>query len=341
MCPSTAVAPLRAVRSPARQRTPRGRGPSLVALGLAAAAVSLVGPVRPAAGQAAPPPAEFRTGDGRLIPIQREWVQEVDPASVQDEPADRRPYRFNQRYPKLVHTEQRTGRRPIYYFQDVRWRQEDSKGGPRPVLRAYYTSVRVDMEKVKGAYLCIKPFAPRFLAGHAAVLLEMDPAGFTNLDGQDGGGFVLSYEAWMRVGQKYGLLAGQMGKYPIVYVVSTWADFLYKSIHMDDSEVKRWKLALSHGELQELELAIGKAVVADHSEERYNTMRHSCVTAALDLINASVPPERRARRDWLGGLMQNPAWTLPVFTDRALRRKGLIVGEMEVIREAGAAAAAP
>jgi hypothetical protein len=265
------------------------------------------------------------------ITVQREWVDEADPAKLANVPMDSRPWRFNQRTPRLVHTEERAGRRPVYYFSDVRWKQEkDAKTGR---YRAYYTTVRVDMEMATGAWACLKPFAPKWLAGHAALLLDMKPGGFTNMDGEDGGGFVLSFEAWMRANQPYSLIQGQRGKFPIIYVVSTWKDFQYKSIEMDTSVVQRWKLALSPEELLNLELAIGRAVIGDHDTEKYNTLTHSCVTAALKLVNEAIPEQRRMKDRTFFGLLPNLEFSLPVLTDRALRKKGLIDGEMEEIEQ--------
>lgn len=264
-------------------------------------------------------------------PAQNEWVDEADPAAMKSVPMDQRPWRFNQRTPVHLGSEERPGHQPVHYFKDVRWKQEkDARTGRH---RALYKTVRVDMEKVKGAWMCLKPFAPKWLAGHAAIMLEMEKGGFTTVEGEDGGAFVMSFEAWMKAAQSYSLIKGQMGKFPIIYVVSTWQDFLYKSIEMDDSVVQRWKLALNATELQALELAIGKAVVGDHGSERYNTLTHSCVTAALILVNQAVPEARRVAQKTFFGLLPNLEFSLPVLTDRALSRKGLIDGQMEEIKE--------
>ena len=276
-------------------------------------------------------PAAVTLAGGQVIPIQREWVLEADPAQMQQMPMEQRPWRFNQRTPVHIATEERPGQSPVHYFRDVRWAQDkDAKTG---LHRAYYTTVRVDMDKVKGAWICLKPFAPKIIAGHSAIALDMDAGGFTNLDGEDGGTFVLSMEALMHAGQKYSLIQGQMGKFPIIYVVSTWHDFLYKSIQMDDSVVKRWKLALNPTELKALEVAMGKTVIADHQGQKYNTLTNSCVTAALEVINESVAPARQIKKTILWGLIPNFEATLPALTDRALRRAGLIDGDMDEIEE--------
>lgn len=270
-----------------------------------------------------------QAGDGRSIPIQREWVIAPDPASLASTPLERRPWRFDQRAPVLVHTESRQGASPVYYFRDVRWRQNQRRENNREIRSSYFTTARVDPDRIRCAWLCLKPFAPRWLAAHAAILLEMEPGGFTNLDAEEGGGIVISYEALMRAGQKYSLVEGQQGKYPVVYVAGTWDDFVFKSVRLDSSVVKRWKLALSPAELRNLEMAVGRTALADHSGEKYNTLNHSCVTAVVDLINQAVPENRRLRKGWLGTPIPNPSWMLPTLLDRSLRRKGLIVGEME------------
>ncbi|MBI2944174.1 MAG: DUF4105 domain-containing protein [Candidatus Wallbacteria bacterium] len=298
----------------------------------------------------APPPAggpaTFRAGDGHEIPIQRDWSTEEDPTRYESMALDQQPFRFDQRQPSHVYTEQRPGQQPLYYFKDVRWYQSDRAEGAKFGRKAFFTTVRVDLEKVKAAWFCMKPFAPKFVAGHAALLLEFEPGGFVNLDGQESPGFVLSYEAYLKASQRYGMIGGQFSrKFRIVYVVSTWHDFLVRSIRFNGSIVKRWKLSLDKTQLQHLSVAIGKVVLADHSAERYNTTRASCVTAALELAMSILPPERRSPEKWLWGLIQNPGWALPVFADNVLRNKGLIRDPKETIKEvpmvSGATAAAP
>ena len=288
-------------------------------------------PTRAAVDLSKLPPA-FVTGDGHSISIQREWASEQDPIEFENVPLGEQPFRFDQRQPLHVYTEPRAGKQPLYYFNDVRWTQEDRPEGRKFGRRAYFTSAVVDLEKVKGAYFCMKPFAPKFLAGHAAVLLEFEPGGFRNLDGEESEGFVISYEAYLRVTQQYELIGGQFGrKFRIIYVVGTWRDFLIRSIRFGDSVVKRWKLDLTKDQLKTLALEIGKVVLADHSAEHYNTTRASCITAALRLLNVLLPERERSPERWLGGLIANPGWALPVFADNILRHHRLITGDKETI----------
>ncbi len=128
-------------------------------------------------------PLTFTTGDGKKLLIQREWKAEEDAAPYKDMALEQQPFRFDQRQPTHVYTEQRFGQEPLYYFKDVRWVQRDRPAGSKLGRQAYFTSVVVDPEKVKRAYFCMKPFAPKFLAGHAAIYLEFDQGGFKNLDG--------------------------------------------------------------------------------------------------------------------------------------------------------------
>ncbi|MBI4867675.1 MAG: DUF4105 domain-containing protein [Candidatus Wallbacteria bacterium] len=279
-------------------------------------------------------PATFAAGDGRILAIQREWAEEQDPARFEGMALAQQPFRFDQRTPRPVHAEQRPGRDPVYYFQDVRWRQTERPQGAKVGRKAYFTTVRVDPEKVRAAYFCMKPFAPKFAAGHGAILLEFAPGGFTSLDGEEASGCVISYEAYLRVTQKYQMIAGEFSrKFRITYVVCTWRDFLMRSIQFNGSVVKRWKLKLSQPELRKLARSIGRTVMEDHSRERYNTTRNSCITAALELIDSAVPPERQTTKAWLGGLVINPGWALPVLADNVLRHQGLIEGRKVTFSE--------
>lgn len=288
----------------------------------------------PAAHSAAARPATTLAGDGRTLAVQRDWAVEQDPASFAAIPIDSQPFRYDQRTPIPLYKEARAGREPVYYFQDVRWKQLERPKGAKFGRRAYFTSVRVDPAKIKAAYFCMKPFAPKFVAGHGAVYLEFEPGGFTSLDGESSPGCVISYEAYLRVTQSYGMIGGQFSKkYRILYVVSTWRDFLMRSIQLNGSVVKRWKLRLSRDELANLARAVGRTIMEDHSKERYNTTSNSCITAALELIDEAVPPNRRSKQRWLGGLLQNPGWALPVLADNALRVQGLLDGRKVTLTE--------
>ncbi len=145
---------------------------------------------------------------------------------------------------------------------------------------------------------------------------------------------MLSYEAYLRVSQSYDLIGGQFSdKFRITYVGSTWRDFLIRSIQFNKSVVKRWKLKLSRDELRALAHVVGRTVMADHSDETYNTTRRSCVTAALRLINEAVPAKRRMPEKLLLGLLQNPGWALPVLADNVLRLHWLVEGWKQTITE--------
>ena len=72
--------------------------------------VSMAIPARAASER----PSVIALASGQQIPIQREWVDEADPAAMKTVPMDQRPYRFNQRVPVHVATEERGGQSPVY-----------------------------------------------------------------------------------------------------------------------------------------------------------------------------------------------------------------------------------
>lgn len=277
-------------------------------------------------------PTTHTTGDGKVLPIQREWVVPSAPGEYDDVPVKERPFRVNQRFPRFVHKEERPGTLPLYYFENVRWLQEAGRRdqGGFFLSRVYYTTVKIDLTKVKAAYYCLKPFKPKIIAGHAALYLEMEPGGLTTLDGEDSTGFVISYEAHIRADQKYGLLKGQLGAYPNVYVAGTWKDFLFRSLTLDHPlTLKRWKLALTPDELTQLGIHIGRTVIEADPTDHYNTLFDSCVHAAVKLLNGGLSESRRVALKW--GFVPNPELVIPSLTYRSLARKGLIDGDLEEI----------
>jgi hypothetical protein len=291
--------------------------------------------------------------DGTQIPIERDWVESQKPHAFDDVPMEERPFRVNQDTPRKVHVALRESKNPLYYFRRVRWIQEAGlKGEKRFLERVYYTTVRIDLSKVKAAHLFMKPFGPGGIAAHAALHLEMEPGGFTSLDGEDGNGFVLSFEAHMRAGQGYSALDGRFDAYPGTHVVGNYPDFLFRSLVLDYPHILlRRTLILSQDELRELGLAVGRTIVLsdpditdldlswiseatgrEHSrgevDRHYNSMRRSCVHAVIHVLNEALAPERRIKLRWLGGAIPNPRLMIPSLAHRALKRQGLIDGEV-------------
>ena len=63
-------------------------------------------------------------------------------------------------------------------------------------------------------------------------------------------------------------------------------------------------------------------------ERHYNPVKRSCVHAAIHVLNEALPPERRVKLRWLGGAIPNPRLIIPSLAHRALKRQGLIDGEV-------------
>jgi hypothetical protein len=298
-------------------------------------------------------PTHHLAEDGTQIPIERNWVESQKPHAFDDVPMEDRPFRVNQDTPRKVHVAFLDSENPVYYFRRVRWIQEAGlKGKKRFLKRVYYTTVRIDLSKVKAAHLFMKPFEPQWIAAHAALHLEMEPGGFTSMDGEDGKGFVLSFEAHMRAGQGFSALDGRADVYPGTHVVGNYPDFLFRSLVLDHPLILlRRTLTLSKDELRELGLSVGRTIVLSdpditapdlswiseatgreyslgEMERHYNPVKRSCVHAAIHVLNEALAPERRVKLRWLGGAIPNPRLIIPSLAHRALKRQGLIDGEV-------------
>ncbi|MBI4863775.1 MAG: DUF4105 domain-containing protein [Candidatus Riflebacteria bacterium] len=286
-------------------------------------------PARVAQGQPA-----FVAGDGASISAQSEWVDEEDPARFQGVAESEVPVRYDLRQPKLVHVEKRGSRIPLYYFRDVRWQQTERPAGRAVGRRAHFTTVVIDLEKVKAAYLCFTPFAPTWAAGHAAIEIEFDRGGFRTLDGRESAGLVWSYEARLRCTQSYAIIPSLYKKVPIIYIVGTFDDFKFRCNVLNTSPLRRWKLEVAPGRLSEMAQEMGKAVLADHGKETYNAVSNSCITATLRVLTRFLPAGENTREDFLFGLIQNPRWVVPVLIDDLLKAKGLIKSPEQVFEPA-------
>lgn len=189
-------------------------------------------------------------------------------------------------------------------LREFRWGFRQEEAG----WRAEFGRARIDLRAVTGVSLLLYPFAPRWIAGHTALLFHLEPGGLVRRGLVRGErstpgipsessppawpdspeGFVISLEAHLRKGQVYGFRGGATGAYGVVYSLSTWANYRQRCLEVMGGELKRWQLRLSPEESGVLARASLEIALADHSRETYWLTRNSCATAVMDMLIAGI-----------------------------------------------------
>jgi hypothetical protein len=194
----------------------------------------------------------------------------------------------------------------IFHVSDFRWTFQRRPSEEREELwEAIFADARIDLSRVRAISMVWSPFFPRKFAGHVGIFLEMDPGGL-QLEGSQAersdlspvsAGVVISVEARMRHGQRYGFTAGLRGKFPLIYSVSTLENYRQRCLDVHHKEMHRWRLVLAPHEVRAVARVALETALQDHREENYHLVRKSCGTEFVDLLIAGLEASKRSDRE--------------------------------------------
>lgn len=254
------------------------------------------------------------------------WVDPAEPL-VEGEPVV---WRGDQRHAS------RLPRRPgeathLYRIQDFRWNYTlETQGEFADHWRPHFGEAVVDTSRIRRISLLWYPFAPEIVAGHTSLLVEFEPGAITPGDaalgraalGPPPTGIVVSLEARMKQGEKYGFKDGALGRFGVVYSVSTWRNYVQRCIEVYQGALWRWPLALTAAEAPVYGRAILDHGLAPHRDETYWLTHNSCSTAVMDMIIEGLRSQQAVRAD------QARAADLQALVEANEATKGVDVGEL-------------
>lgn len=246
------------------------------------------------------------------------------------DPADGALWRGDQFHPTSVHPK-RDGsyaRAGAYEIDGVRWgfRRVDR---PEGTWEATTARTRLEAGEVSRVLLVLNPFSAK--ASHAAYLFEMPAGGMTRVDtGAGTRGLLISIEGRVRAGGSYSPVKGFIGKYPILYNLAAWEDYVQQCNEIYGSDLWLFELDLDAAERKELLRLTLEETLDDHRDERYHLTRRNCTTILVDWLFQALRGRcgggscAHFKRKLLGGLLVHPAMSFPRMLVRALDRRGLI-----------------
>ncbi len=218
------------------------------------------------------------------------YVPRVDPHEPVPKSGEPIEWRGDQMHPRPVAGAPDEG--PwVFHIDDFRWTflpPDATDQRWKPV----FLQARVDTRKVKAIHHLWSPFFPEVVAGHSAMLLELEPGGLTRHgDGgvavplpEAGTGVVLSVEARIRRGDAYSFQKGLMGRFELVYSLSTEANYRQRNLDIYREGIHRWRLDLSPEEARWVARAALEQALRDHRGETYWLTRRSCSTEFMDML---------------------------------------------------------
>lgn len=221
----------------------------------------------------------------------KNYVPRTDPHEPVPEGGEAIVWRGDQMHPRALAGAPDEG--PwVFHVDDFRWTFL-SPTTERPAWEPIFLPVRIDLTRVRRLSMLWSPFFPDVVAGHTAMLIEFEGTDAVTRLGDAAArqdlpptstGIVLSVEARMKQGEKYGFVDGLRGKFPLVYSLSTYANYQQRTLDVYQGELQRWDLELSEVEAKAVAQVVLETTLQNHRGETYWLTRRSCSTEFMDML---------------------------------------------------------
>ncbi len=132
-----------------------------------------------------------------------------------------------------------------------------------------YESRIVEIDKLESAEFILVPFATQPDLAHTMM-------SFGTSDGQH---TVVSVEARRKLNQKYGIIKGVFGAFPLMYAIADERDAIGQRTEMRGDEVYLYRAKASPEQVQSFfRCVMARVDKLSKSPERYNTVTNNCLT---------------------------------------------------------------
>ncbi|HOI42845.1 MAG TPA: DUF4105 domain-containing protein [Elusimicrobiales bacterium] len=186
-------------------------------------------------------------------------------------------------------------------------------------------------ELVKKAYFVKKPFPPEWLAAHSLFVFTFEDGGLTDAAGNKASGLVLTIEAFLREGQVYDLKTGLKDRFGIVWLLTTWEDYVARTALNDKARLVPYEVRFPKARTEAMLREALRLASVNRDGEFYHTVTNNCTNNLLMLMNRVLPEKQRMRMWTIPYLVYNVRATMPVVVPGYLQGKGLLGPEMGTI----------
>lgn len=217
-----------------------------------------------------------------------------------------------------------------FVIKDFRFGIEQDPATSSLKAKHEFTTVTVKPELLEDAYLILKPFPPRCVAGHSLFCFSFKKGGVVTADGRESQTLVLTIEAYKKLGQTYGLVKTLKKAFEIVWSLVSWSNYANLNVKFNtdtDKQLLVYPFKLTRAEkialLRETILQAGK----DRKGEFYHTTRNNCTNNLVILLNRVLPASKQIKLWTIPVVLYNVKTTMPVLLVKNLMKRG-IIGEL-------------
>lgn len=213
---------------------------------------------------------------------------------------------------------------------NVRWHYN-----PKPTDQAFdWATAVIKPELVKEVYFVKKPFAPEWIAAHSLLAFTFEKGGLTDAAGNESQALVLTIEAFLREGQTYDLKEGLKNKFGIVWLLTTWEDYVARTALVDKARLIPYAVTnLTRAQKADMVRESVRLAGVNREGEYYHTITNNCTNNLLIVMNRVLPENRRIRMWTIPYLAYNVRATMPVMVPGYLQGKKLLGPELGVIND--------
>jgi len=233
------------------------------------------------------------------------------------------PFNTLQRHPELVSSSKDGSE---YVLDNVRWGLV-GEGTSLDTLEPVFKRTTIKPEMIKDIYYQSENFPPEWLAAHGQLGFIMKTKdGVLGEDGSRDIGFSVSIEARTRTDQKYDLFKGmKRGEdgFKLVYQITTYTDVMQIRVSQRKHTMEQYRLLLSHEQKVQMVKNALDLACEDHREQFYHTLKQSCVTGALEIINTVLPENNKIKFWIIPNVLVNLKVSFPKWSYKYLIEHGI------------------
>lgn len=131
--------------------------------------------------------------------------------------------------------------------------------------------------------------------GHSLLVFVFKKGGFVNSKGEASAALTIGAEGYTREPEGYNPVNGLLGRYPLIWNLSTLANYADFNINLKKTDVLLAPINISRADqLQLLEAALARIEKTNRAPgETYDTFSNNCTTLPVSLINPLLPDGQR------------------------------------------------
>lgn len=182
-----------------------------------------------------------------------------------------------------------------------------------------WRTVTIKPDLVEKALYAYKTFG----TGHTFLVFTFRDGGAVTDSGENLKALTFGAEGWSREPQGYNITHAIAGKYPLIWLVTTFESYADYTVNFKQKEIFFRNINIGRGET----LALFRSLLAridetNRNRETYNLFSNSCTNNPVNLLNGVLPEKQRISLTVIG--LDNPNASIPKYAVKKYTERGAL-----------------